>query len=151
MYNVEKDFSFFLKIVVDSRTVVRYNTNRTSVLQGGLFMKKLIFTRKKRNFKRFGRRSSNNNLKKGIMSIAALLIISLCINFIPTTVKADTCEPSSYESVQINNGDTLWDIAKEYNTCDISTKDFVDEIKSVNGLTGDYITDGNYILVPVYE
>lgn len=85
------------------------------------------------------------------MSIAALLIISLCINFIPTTVKADTCEPSSYESVQINNGDTLWDIAKEYNTCSLSTKDFVDEIKSVNGLTSDYIKDGNYILVPVYE
>lgn len=112
-------------------------------------MKKLIFTKRKRNYKRI--RRSSNTIKKGFLSIAALLLISLCINFIPTTVKAETCEPTSYESVLINNGDTLWSIAKEYNTSDISTNDYIDEIKTINGLTGDSINGGNYILIPVYE
>ncbi len=112
-------------------------------------MKKLIFTRKKRSTKRF--RKSNISISKGILSIAALLIISLFINFIPTTVQAKEKEPTSYESVLVNEGDSLWSIAKEYNTRDISTNDFIDEIKEVNGLSGDSIKDGNYILVPLYE
>ena len=34
---------------------------------------------------------------------------------------------------------------------DISTNDLVKEIKEINGLSSDYITEGNYIIIPVYE
>lgn len=112
-------------------------------------MKKLIFTGKKRSTKRLKR--SNISISKGILSIAALLIISLFINFIPTTVQAKEQEPTSYESVLINNGDSLWSIAKEYNTYNVSTKDYINDIKDINGLTGDSINSNNYILVPIYE
>lgn len=113
-------------------------------------MKKLIFTRKKRNTKRTVR--SSRSISKGILSIAALLIISLFINFIPTTVQAkEEKEPTSYESVLVSNGDSLWSIAKDYNTCDISTNEFIDEIKEINGISGDSINSDNYILVPIYE
>ena len=84
-------------------------------------MKKLIFTKR--------RRLVNISIKKVGLSIAALLLVSLCINFIPTTVKAQTCEPTSYESVMIKSGDTLWNIATEYNSGEVTTNDYIDEIK----------------------
>ncbi len=55
----------------------------------------------------------------------------------------------SYESYVVQDGDTLWTIASEYKFGDYSTREFVSEIKTLNGLSKDTIHTGCYILVPV--
>ncbi len=54
-------------------------------------------------------------------------------------------------SIVIEKGDTLWDLAKEYYTSDFSSiKEYIKEIKRLNGLKNDNITAGNYLLIPHY-
>lgn len=65
---------------------------------------------------------------------------------------ADKISPQKrYKSIQISYGDTLWDIAREYKmTAYDSTKEYVKEIKEVNGLLEDNIHEGQYLTIPYY-
>lgn len=53
-----------------------------------------------------------------------------------------------YSSVQIQESDTLWGLALEYNTdASISTQDYINLIKQVNGLQSDTIYAGQHIII----
>ena len=97
-------------------------------------MEKLVFT---------GRRKA--------VAITLMLLLVGGLIFFPTIVNASTKEATSYESIQIDKGDTLWSLAEEYRSDNISTNDFVKEIKDINGLSSDYINEGNYLIIPIYE
>jgi len=56
-----------------------------------------------------------------------------------------------YESVSISCGDTLWEIAEEYNVYGASTKSYVTEIMKFNHMENENIVSGQKILVPVTE
>ncbi len=57
-----------------------------------------------------------------------------------------------YKSIQIVYGDTLWDIAGKYRTDGYSsTKEYLQEIKEINGLLEDDIHEGQYLTIPYYE
>lgn len=57
-----------------------------------------------------------------------------------------------YTSVEIKNGDTLWDIASEYITEEYdSPQEYVAEVKSLNGMQGDSIRSGQFLIVPYYS
>lgn len=57
-----------------------------------------------------------------------------------------------FVSIQIHEGDTLWDIAEAYYTSEcVSIRDYVKEIKRTNGLKSDCIHAGNYLLIPYYS
>ena len=54
-------------------------------------------------------------------------------------------------SVYIEPEDTLWSIAQEYYTKECgSMQEYVQEIKDTNGLSGDGIHAGRYLVVPYY-
>lgn len=58
-----------------------------------------------------------------------------------------------YRSVLISEGDTIWDIADEYNDKDLSymsNKNYIKEIERINNINIDHITAGNYIIVPIF-
>ena len=57
-----------------------------------------------------------------------------------------------YKNVEIQNDDTLWDLAKE-NYCKNkqSIKEYMNEVKSINHLTDDSIVAGNYLVLPYYS
>ena len=98
-------------------------------------MKKFIFT--------------NRKIAVGVFTMALLITVGICIS--PAVVNASTNEATFYESIQIHNGDTLWSLAKEYNTSELSIDDYVKDIKELNNLSSDYINDGNYLVIPVYN
>ena len=98
-------------------------------------MKKFIFT--------------NRKIAVGVITMTLLIAVGICIS--PAVVNASTKEATSYESIQIHDGDTLWSLAKEYNTSELSINDYVKEIKELNNLSSDYINDGNYLIIPVYN
>lgn len=66
--------------------------------------------------------------------------------------KADsTLMKKEYVSIEIEDGDTLWSLAKEHMGVGYSNiNDYVKDIKSVNGISSDTIHSGNYILIPRY-
>lgn len=62
-------------------------------------------------------------------------------------------EPRSkyFTSIYIENGDTLWDIAKENITSEYATiQKYIHEIKKCNNLHSNNITEGCYLLIPYY-
>lgn len=62
----------------------------------------------------------------------------------------DACK--YYTSIEIEVGDSLWSIASEYMTDDYkNVQDYIEEIKSLNKLSGDKIHAGNYLVIPYYS
>lgn len=54
-------------------------------------------------------------------------------------------------SVRVEQGDTLWSIAREYYTDDYdSFEEYIDVIKKTNNMTTDRLYKGCYIIVPHY-
>ena len=54
-----------------------------------------------------------------------------------------------YECVQVQKGDTIWEIAEEYKMDGTDTEQMVDEIMEVNGLKNTNVRTGESIIVPV--
>lgn len=57
-----------------------------------------------------------------------------------------------YKSMEINSGDTLWEIAAQHT--DGSYKaiiNYIEELKDINGLTSDEIHEGQYLAVAYYS
>lgn len=80
-----------------------------------------------------------------ILVTATVICCSLLTSASEETILHDD---KYYSSIQIQDADTLWGLAQEYNTDDsISTKDYIDLIKRVNGLQSDTIYSGQYIIV----
>lgn len=89
-----------------------------------------------------------------IFIICAICLISIMlISFsLLTFAKEDKTSnmPLSYKSIEITSGDTLWDIAEEYNYDPLqSTKEMMNEIISLNQLKNETIIEGQYILIPI--
>ena len=87
-----------------------------------------------------------------LVIMAALFLIVLF--FLPErTASADNTAAGTYTiiSVQIEEGDSLWSIAKEHYSEEFtSLNSYIAELKRMNGLTSDTVYAGSYILVPQY-
>ncbi len=91
-----------------------------------------------------------------ILLTTVFLIVIGCVIFgsifSSAHVSAEGQEVRYYKSIEIQKGDTLWDIAEEY-ASDIyydSTQDYVDELKEINNLTSDTIHSGRHLIVVYY-
>lgn len=93
-------------------------------------------------------------LKRIILLNMALIVILFCtfafsaISTAKHTQAAQRNTQTTYESVRISGGDSLWSIAQEYRGIE-PTEDFVEELMVINNLSSDRIQSGSYILVPV--
>ena len=96
-------------------------------------------------------------MKKGfaIMMVVFVFAFVLVLGnavFFRSDVSANNDSVISYQTVEIQKGDTLWSIAKEYyeEPCG-DIRDYIDQIKECNNLdSSDRITEGCYLCVPVY-
>lgn len=94
-------------------------------------------------------------LKRFMIVIITLIAILLCTFSLSTMVTAKHTKAAAlgtqitYESVRINDGDSLWSIAQEYRGVEEDTDVFVKELMTLNNLSSDRIQSGSYILVPV--
>ena len=83
-----------------------------------------------------------------IVAIAVTLLFSFI--FFSNRAAAETNREvyTYYTSYEIQPGDTLWSIADQFIGPDFTDKqDFIDNIKSINHLTSDNITAGNYLVI----
>lgn len=87
----------------------------------------------------------------GILFVAMLILFSVC--FITKTVTAQKYSEriKQVRSIEVKKGDTLWSIASDYITDEYDDLfDYIEEIKSSNGMSSDEIHYGKYIIVPYY-
>lgn len=81
-----------------------------------------------------------------------LLLTAFLLVFGVQLVKGNT-QPKNlkvyYLSVEIDKGDTLWDIAKEYKQEGQATKSYVKQIMKTNNMLGSKIRAGDTLFVPV--
>ena len=80
-----------------------------------------------------------------LVAILALIMLFNVTSSAKNTYNYDTY----YSNIQINAGDTLWDIAKDnYNVEYGDFDDYIDEIRSLNHITNDKIHAGGYLVIP---
>lgn len=106
------------------------------------------------------KRKRTMQLRRRILTlsfITVIMIISFAAFFFTFNANAgntsdDTVLYKYYKSVQIQNNDTLWELAKEnYSAQKQSIKEYIREVKQINHLDSDEIIAGNYIILPYYS
>ena len=92
------------------------------------------------------------NLSKFIRSILIILGIIICISLFISNISFSHTE-TTYKTLYVSNGDTLWSIAKEekssnsyYDNRDV--RDIVNSIKEINKLNNCDLSVGQKLLVP---
>lgn len=97
---------------------------------------------------------------KGIKKFFIVLFAVVCLTLFSGTILTYAKEKSTseityykyYTSIQIETGDSLWDIASRYICEDvISMKDYIREIQAINGLNSDVIQAGDTLTVIYYS
>lgn len=114
------------------------------------------YTRARRVAKGKSKRRKAAIRKFSFACMTGLFMMIFGLSVFSMTAKADTNEYANmnkyYESHLIQQGETLWSIA-EANMDDAhydSVREYIDEVKEVNGFTGDKLQSGNYILIPYF-
>lgn len=87
--------------------------------------------------------------------IAMITIVITCIFILHTgpvlNAQSEHENTKYFTTIEVKAGDTLWDIAQEYQTVGYSsTEAYLDEIRSINHIVGDEITSGCYLTIPYY-
>lgn len=98
-------------------------------------------------------------VRRNIFMIVAGISLILILTFLHKSVVTSASDLSSktyckyYESIMIEEGDTLWSYAKEYSD-DLhydSNLDYIEEVCFINHLdVNNSLVAGNYIVVPYY-
>ena len=84
--------------------------------------------------------------------IAVVLIGSVLFRTTSTQAAPAQERYKYYTSIQIDAGDTLWQIAKEYITDDYSDMHaYINEVCSINHISENEIHAGQYIVIPYYS
>lgn len=86
------------------------------------------------------------------LTISIIVLLAFYFNSINVSADNPVTRKKQVISLRIEKGDTLWSIAQEYRTEEYDDlNEYIDEIKSSNGLFTDTIHEGNYIIVPYYK
>ena len=103
--------------------------------------------RRERNLKRRRRQAAKRNMIILLATVLMITIGSVIFGSTFSSAKNDEEFEVYYKSIQIENGDSLWNIAKEYKTDTVSTAEYVKELKELNNLTSDTIHEGQHLVV----
>jgi len=86
-----------------------------------------------------------------VIMVALFLIVLFILPEKTASANNTPCGSYTITSVQIEEGDSLWSIAKEHYTEEFdSITNYIAEIKRMNGLSSDTVYAGSYVLVPQY-
>lgn len=87
-----------------------------------------------------------------LLLIISVMICSVLLGSIEAEAAASQISYKYYTSIRVEKGDTLWGIASQYVTDDYSSvNQYIEEIRSINHITGDAIHTGQYLTVPYYS
>lgn len=81
----------------------------------------------------------------GILLLAIIIIILITTNFNKTTYT------ETYKTIHIAEGDTLWNIAKEYKKPNQDIREYVYLIEKLNKMENSLIYEGQELTIIIYE
>ena len=87
-------------------------------------------------------------MKKFLLILLTILMI-LCVAKMVMGNTGRPAEGEYYESVEIQQGDTIWEIAERYKPNDRKTAEYVKEIMEFNKTDSPNIKSGHHIIIPV--
>lgn len=93
-------------------------------------------------------------IASGCFTLVLALILSIALFGFSTKASEDSNVPmyKYYTSIQITAGDTLWSLAQKYDAPHSnSVKNYINEVKDMNGLTDDTLMNGQYLIIPYYS
>lgn len=82
--------------------------------------------------------------------VICILILTLSL-FHNTAMASASPIDKSYYTIQVESGDTLWDIANQYKDTYTNTMDYIEELKFINGLSSDQINAGSHLTIVSYN
>lgn len=96
------------------------------------------------------------NQRMTVLTILLLTMVTIiaCMIFGVTKAQAAPAENTYkyYTSIQIQKGDTLWNIASMYMTDEYeSVNDYIEEICAINHIDHNDIHSGQYLTIPYYS
>lgn len=56
-----------------------------------------------------------------------------------------------YKNIEIHSGDSLWKIAEMYNNSDMDIREYIYEIKKINGMRSDDIRSGDSLIIVYFS
>ena len=81
--------------------------------------------------------------------LSTLFIFTIIIsNFLIGYNRADSMTKPVYAEIQVEYGDTLWELAREFGPCDSDTRKIVYDICRINDINADSLRPGQVILIP---
>ena len=90
----------------------------------------------------------SRKIRKNTFVLLTMALI-LCLGTLAMGGEKGVQTETYYECVQVQKGDTLWEIAAEYKMDSADIEQMVDEIMLVNGLKHTNVRAGESIIVPV--
>lgn len=88
----------------------------------------------------------------GLALFLTVLLFSRMNTFQAEAASNNTGRYKYYKSIQIQEGDSLWSIAKTYCSYEYdSIQDYIHELKTMNNLDNDLIQVGNYLTIAYYS
>ncbi|MBQ7102807.1 MAG: LysM peptidoglycan-binding domain-containing protein [Anaerotignum sp.] len=90
----------------------------------------------------------SRKIRKNTFVLLTMALI-LCLGTLAMGGEQGVQTKTYYECVQVEKGDSIWEIAEEYKMEGTDTEQMVDEIMEVNGLKNTNIRAGESIIVPV--
>ena len=90
----------------------------------------------------------SRKIRKNTFVLLTMALI-LCLGTFAMGGEKGVQTKTYYECVQVQKGDTLWEIAAEYKMDGADIEQMVDEIMAVNGLKHTNVRAGESIIVPV--
>lgn len=94
-------------------------------------------------------------MKKFIITcFAVLLLVTMFMGrtMFTSMAKEESAGTPYYKSVQIREGDSLWELAGQYKEgSSLSTREYMDQLKQMNSLKKDTIHAGQYLTVVYYK
>ena len=97
-------------------------------------------------------RQSNRHYRQLVLflsGVITVLIVLLCTSK-NSVAQADEMVIATYQSQVIQPGDTLWTLAEEYRLPDMTTEEYMIEIRRINQLNSNELVSGEYLILPIY-
>ena len=111
-----------------------------------MFEKKWGEVMERRTQRRVVRKS--RKIRKNTFVLLTMALI-LCLGTLAMGGQKGVQTKTYYECIQVEKGDTLWEIAEEYRMDGEKTEHMVEAILEVNGLKDANVRAGESIIVPV--
>ena len=101
------------------------------------------------------KRKKQARMRSSVIAACSIIVISAAILLGTTHTFADNARETPlykyYTNVEVESGDTLWDLADEYMAgSDMSKKEYVNQLIKVNGLSSDGTIHAGQNLIVIY-